>query len=185
MEERRKLRSRTRRRCRRGRVSMWALAGGVKSRAIYYGRGTLSLLRGKRAAVFGDKPPLISWLPFCAEGDRTQVSPFGRSAEPTRRRRALDFDRLPRPLSPRNQRRSVIISVGATSPTGPRQRAINLICVAIFLTSRGNEFYVRLHLRERHLWCLVWRFAGPQSIDEFYPARKNAASYRRVGRSAR
>jgi hypothetical protein len=37
-----------------------------------------------RAAALGDKSPLISWSPFCAEGDRTQVSPFGRSPKATR-----------------------------------------------------------------------------------------------------
>jgi hypothetical protein len=31
-------------------------------------------LTQKRAASLGDKPSLISWPPFCAEGDRTQPS---------------------------------------------------------------------------------------------------------------
>jgi hypothetical protein len=55
----------------------------------------------KGAAAFGDKPSLFSWRPFCAEGYRTQGSPFGRPPKAASLWLVLDFDILPRPAPPK------------------------------------------------------------------------------------
>src|ERR1700722_507523 len=89
----------------------------------------------KRGACPGDKPSLISWRPFCAEGDWTQ----GRPQRGRRRRRCasrtLDFNLLPRLAPPKkSMEESNLNPPGGHRPTyrpdaqSPPNRPDGVIC---------------------------------------------------------
>ena len=61
-------------------------------------------LTRKDAASYGDKPSLISWRQFCAEGDRTQGCAKRIAFGDDPRGVALDFNILPRPRFRRRNR---------------------------------------------------------------------------------